>query len=50
MNCLPIFYEEEFKKNFQITSRGESEENMCVICYERKSDVILKCFVRNSFI
>jgi len=46
MNCLPIFYEEEFKVNFTMTKSGDTDDFMCQICMDRKSDVLLKCLVR----
>jgi hypothetical protein len=49
MNCLPILSEEEFKKSFQITQTPDDDQNLCVICFERKIDVILKCFVSLKF-
>lgn len=44
MNCLPIFYEVEFTKNYNQTT-PDPEENLCIICFERKNNVMLSCYV-----
>ena len=45
MNCLPIFYEDEFISNYTIRNITPNDDDLCAICIERKPDVLLKCKV-----
>lgn len=42
MDCLPIFYEQSILRN---KSSKMEENEICCICDENKSDVMLECYV-----
>ena len=39
MDCLPIFYEQAITENIT------REDELCCICDENKSDIMLECYV-----
>lgn len=45
LDCMSVFYEHSiFKSTIKIR---EKEEELCCICEERRSDVMLECYVSN---
>lgn len=46
LECMPIFYENSITRlSTEKTDSGSEEENICCICDDKKSDVMLECCV-----
>jgi hypothetical protein len=53
LDCLPVFYENslhKIKDKTETRKKSTKEEELCCICEDKKSDVMLECCVRlNDF-
>jgi hypothetical protein len=45
MNCMPIFMEEQSTTN-DVYTTPTTDEDFCIICFERRNNTILNCHVR----
>lgn len=45
MQCLPIFYEHSILKRSKSKPKLECEDDLCCICEDKKSDIMLECYV-----
>ena len=48
LECSPIFYENSILKTNPNKENKEEEDDLCCICEDRKSDVMLKCCVSSK--
>jgi hypothetical protein len=49
LDCLPVFYEnslQKIKDSTEAHSNSAREDELCCICEDKKSDVMLECCVR----
>jgi hypothetical protein len=46
LNCLPIFADEsEHNRTPSTPEPNEGQETTCVICFEQRNNIMLKCYV-----
>lgn len=46
LNSLSIFYEEKYRGKKITPNKGEDTQELCCICDEKLSNVMLKCYVK----
>lgn len=48
LECIPIFYEKSLSTI--VTNKANNEDDLCCICDDKKSDIMLECCVRKYLI